>query len=214
MSTSTKILQELLPFLDKYSESKREKTDLKDFLTWMRGEVPLSLNRQAEPDHWQRETDDQIAAHIYRLARFARNYYKIALKGSELSNVDEFIVLVSLLEKDNTKSGVIQHTLLDFNTGISIIRRMVKKEYLHEYEDPEDKRSKRVGLTQKGQLLLQGMFERLGIVGGLVTADLSEEEKLSTLGIVQHLDRFHISNFRKNSEVIENHLQKKSDTQP
>ncbi|MFK7925085.1 MAG: MarR family winged helix-turn-helix transcriptional regulator [Bacteroidia bacterium] len=195
MQASLHLIQELLPLLNEYQGSEEgAKTDLQSFVLWLNKKV---LNPAGHSPHEGQTLDSRILAGIWRMSKFARHYARMALQGSPLKGIDDFVMLVALLEVDSyTKSELILHTLADFQTGIGIMKRLSKLGLLEELEDPLDKRSKRVRLSQQGRGVLFALFAQMQRVSEIVGADLNENEKIELLTVLKHLDRIHLKSYQ------------------
>ncbi|MEL7532262.1 MAG: MarR family winged helix-turn-helix transcriptional regulator [Bacteroidota bacterium] len=191
MQPSLHLIQELLPLLDEYQATQTAThTDLQSFVLWLNKKV---LNPAGQLPHEGQTLDSRILAGIWRMSKFARHYARMALQDSPLKGIDDFVMLVALLEVDSyTKSELILHTLTDFQTGIGIMKRLAKLGLLEELEDPDDKRSKRVRLSQQGRGVLFSLFVQMQQVSEIVGADLNENEKVELLTVLKHLDNIHL----------------------
>ena len=69
---------------------------------------------------------------------------------------------------------------------------MCKLDLLEEFEDEQDKRSRRVRLRPAGRQLLGELFYKMTQLSQLVTADLDDQEKFELLSLLEHLNRFHL----------------------
>lgn len=195
MQAPLHLIQELLPLLDEYDSSQDgAKTDLPSFVLWLNKKV---LNPTGHSPHEGQTLDSRILAGIWRMSKFARHYARMALQGSPLKGIDDFVMLVALLEVESyTKSELILQTLTDFQTGIGIMNRLSNLGLLEELEDPQDKRSKRVRLSQQGRGVLYALFEQMQQVSEIVGADLDENEKIELLTVLKHLDRIHLKSYQ------------------
>jgi DNA-binding MarR family transcriptional regulator len=62
---------------------------------------------------------------------------------------------------------------------------------IEQKNNPADRRSKSLFLTDQGRGVLFQIFDRLRAVAELVAGDLTEDEKWQLLYLLQRLDRFH-----------------------
>lgn len=101
---------------------------------------------------------NKIGTLFGRLTRFASIYSKKALGPVDLYNTIDFSYLKMLEEQGElTKTDLINLVVTDFTSGIEVIKRLIKNQYAEEYPDQQDKRSKRIRITKKGQdALLRG----------------------------------------------------------
>ncbi len=104
-------------------------------------------------------TDIVMMKLIDRIARLHSIYVQIALKDLKLSHFEEFSLLSAIAQLESPrKTEVIYHTINELSTGLSLLSGLIKNRYITEYDDPEDKRSKRLRLTPKGEKLLTVYF--------------------------------------------------------
>jgi hypothetical protein len=76
-------------------------------------------------------------------------------------------------------------------SGADIIKRLVKHGYVEEFDDEDDKRSRRVRITQVGKLLIFKIFEEMDTVSSIITGNLTGDEKLFLLHYLNKLDNLH-----------------------
>lgn len=204
MGKAINILQELIPFLEEYESSNSDRASLTSFLDWMNNiKRPTPSDFDLQPYH---SIDSQIGEHLTRLNKFVKIYGKMALKDSPLAGLDDFILLVSLSEgKDKTKKETISDNLLDYNTGIGIIRRLLSMGLIQEFDDKQDKRAKRIELSTEGRSVLNEINSKMTLMVEIVTADLNQASKESLVSVLQYLDRFHNTNIQTNLDKIQNH---------
>jgi len=138
---------------------------------------------------------DDLGISLVLLNRYAHSYIKEVLKDGVLNTPDEFSFLITLLVAgSHTKSELISRMLLTKTSGTEVIKRLLEKDLLKEYDDPHDKRSKRVELTDKGKKAVLELLPKMNAVSEVVRGNLSEQE-LSTLNyLLKKLERHHKNN--------------------
>lgn len=196
-----RLLEELLPLLEEYESKSAGQQTVMGFSVWLNQrlgyfsthsleETRISLEQASGPPPQEEATVlTMLIAYLYR---YAKHYTKKALEGSPLSSLDEFGFMVSLLQRDSLKkSELINLNLLELTSGIEIIKRLEKQGFMEVYPDPDDGRSKRVRLTEKGKGVLWQVMPRLQQVARVVSADLTAEEKQFILPILNRLNEFH-----------------------
>ncbi len=62
-------------------------------------------------------------------------------------------------------------------SGFAVIKRLLKHDLVNERNDGNDKRSKRVFLTDKGKALFFATVKQLNKVALIVSGDLTQDEK-------------------------------------
>ncbi|MEH6305898.1 winged helix DNA-binding protein [Olivibacter sp. CPCC 100613] len=89
---------------------------------------------------------------IGRISKLNMAYANIALKETGLNQIEEFGILQTIKqEKSPRKTEVIYANLFELSSGTDMMNRLQKRGLIKEYADKEDRRSKRVELTAKGE---------------------------------------------------------------
>jgi DNA-binding MarR family transcriptional regulator len=78
-------------------------------------------------------------------------------------------------------------------SGIEVLKRLLNKGLIAEFDDPDDKRAKRIKITDKGKKELQLVMPKMSEVFDLMTAELSLNEKLHMLAFLKRMNDFHTS---------------------
>ena len=126
------------------------------------------------------------------MSRYARAYAKKALEHSPLGSIDEYAYL-ELVAKTNglTKSDLIYRNRHEKPTGMEIIRRLQASGLIEQTDDPDDKRSKQLHLTETGRQTLETHAAQMDHIAFLLSANLNGAEKLLLLQILEKLEIFH-----------------------
>ena len=118
-----------------------------------------------------------MAKMIGRLSKLHNTYAVIALKECGLNNLDEFLYLNSIGNAEAPKkTTVIYANFNELSSGLLILGRMMKKGLIVEATDKEDKRSKRLKLTKKGNNLLTLCYEKMGVLNEWFFKSISKED--------------------------------------
>ncbi|MGE5363430.1 MAG: MarR family winged helix-turn-helix transcriptional regulator [Bacteroidota bacterium] len=158
--------------------------------------------------------EDQISFILLNMHKLIKFYVKKALEGTQLVGADDMHFLIFLSETDSMKkSEIISSSISEMSSGIEIIRRLLRKGLIEDFDDPDDKRSSRVRITKKGMKELTKVTSKFENIHRLLASIMSEEEKFSMLGILNKIYNFHmhIYNTEKNStleELFNKHLPK------
>jgi DNA-binding MarR family transcriptional regulator len=80
-------------------------------------------------------------------------------------------------EKNPRKTEVIYANLFELSSGTDMLNRLKKRNLIREYNDKEDKRSKRIELTAKGEKVAEQCIERIEKNAVMMAHDLSGDEK-------------------------------------
>jgi DNA-binding MarR family transcriptional regulator len=106
-------------------------------------------------------------------------YANIALQDTGLSQIEEFGILITIhrLSEDPKKTEVIQSNIIQLSSGTNMLERLKKKGLLKEYDDPVDRRSKRLKLTEEGKKAVQKGTSRMGKLARMMLRELDDEDK-------------------------------------
>jgi DNA-binding MarR family transcriptional regulator len=154
----------------------------------------LSDSQREEMLHYYRylPLDSKITAQLTRMYRFASLYTKKAFQDLDLGSVHEFGVL-ACIEGAGTlsKTEVIHFNLLEKTTGTELMKRFVKIGFIEEFGDENDKRSKRVRITERGREEFYKAISRLQDVSKIVVGNLEDPQKQDIADAFDTLNDFH-----------------------
>jgi DNA-binding MarR family transcriptional regulator len=115
---------------------------------------------------------------IGRISKLNMSYANMALKGTDLNQIEEFGMLATIQqEKNPKKTEVIYANLFELSSGTDMLNRMKKRGLIKEYDDQVDKRSKRIELTPKGEKVVEVCFKRIRKNAMMMTHTLSDDDK-------------------------------------
>ncbi len=203
MKRKYELLQEMVNLLEEYEQHTREREpSVMGFSVWLNqkmgyfspGMAMAGQQVVGQPAYANLATEQaaQLTMLITYLYRHAKHYTKKALEQTPLSTLDEFGFLVTLLDRESlTKSELINLHLLEITSGIEIIKRLTQQGLLETFPDPDDRRSRRVRLTQEGREVVFETMQEMQQVSRLVAGDLSETERQAILPILNRLNDFH-----------------------
>ncbi|GEO04980.1 hypothetical protein AAE02nite_26440 [Adhaeribacter aerolatus] len=196
-----KLLQELLPWLDKYEQEQGALgASLPDFQRWL-GER-LMLEKQAVPATKPEEAlEGEIARYLTILNRYARFYIKKALQPTDFVSMDDFGYLMHLLDGGSlTKSALIQKNIHDIPSGTEIIKRLIRQGWVNETRDEKDKRKVYLTVNETGKAALMASLSQLRQVSRLFSRNLDTLEKQQLLRIFKKLELFHHDQFLRHKD--------------
>jgi DNA-binding MarR family transcriptional regulator len=122
------------------------------------------------------DRDMMLIRTISRIAASFSLYTRCALQNTSLGNYEGFPFLNSLkFMGEVRKTDVINYNLTELSTGTDILSRLLKQELIEERQDPDDKRSKLVKLTAKGEEVWQECYKRVAIAASILFRDLPAE---------------------------------------
>ena len=207
MSNEIKLLEQLLPQISEYVK-EHENADPRLFSIYLKDrlfEIDHAKKGNLTPnDYLNYDAIPQVAfsAMLTRLYRFATRYLKQTFKDRNFKTIDEFGFMATLLkEKQLSKSELINKHLMELTTGVELIKRLVKKGLLEEFDDPRDKRSKLVALTDLGKKELFSVFNDMYDVSLLISGNMTDDEMKSAIELFTKLSQFHEEIFEKDKNA-------------
>jgi len=204
------LLKEIVSLLEKFEEddSTLEK-GIESFSSWLSEKVEAS-RKDSRLKEAAEQGDTAITMLISYLYRYTKNYSKKALEDSPLSTFDDFAFLATLSYSGSlTKTELIQMHLLEITSGIEIIKRLSKYGYLTSFQDPDDRRSKRVKLTPMGRQVLEEVMEKMDKAAYIFSGKLSLQERADLLPVMHKLHDFHSEIFRRDRKSSLDKIQDK-----
>lgn len=177
-------IQRLIAYWQEYEE-KNPIQDFNDFSQWLSKKetnnpsLPtLNMKSGDELKHGKIQNEDELNNRqrflevIFRLSRLQDFYTKKLFEGLPLNNLLEFNFLFSLNKNISfKKKEVIDYNLVEYTTGIDIIKRLVKLQLVVEFADQLDKRSKRLKITSEGKKVLVDALIVINKIGYLFFED-------------------------------------------
>jgi len=203
MNKSLRIVHELLTYLERFSqETSKEPKDINEFILWLNSclfeEVHTETNSQ-----YAKLLDMELTFLLIMQNKYYKAYTKKALINSEINSPDSYSFLYHLNLVDSyRKMELINMHIIEPPSGIEIIKRLLKKELIEEFDDPDDKRAKRVRITLKGKKevaqfnpLMQKVYERMA-------SEMTLNEKLHVISYLRKLNDYHLKNDKEFNPLI------------
>ncbi|HEY0271737.1 MAG TPA: winged helix-turn-helix domain-containing protein [Chitinophaga sp.] len=134
-------------------------------------------------------TDGLLLKIIGRIHKLNLYYANAALKETEVNHLEEFGMLTYIKqEKNPRKTEVIYANLFELSSGTDMLNRMKKKGLIEEHDDREDKRSKRLTLTAKGERLMDQCKQQIIKNATMVLHDMNEDDKALCIQLLQDVE--------------------------
>ena len=147
----TELLHSLIDLVEEFNNNNDSIT-MEDFVVWLSGKYFESEESDGHQDH----LDFMLAFQISMLNKSIKKQTKEVISGSSLSSLDGYSFLLHLDQADSfRKMELIEMHNLEAPTGIEIIKRLLNKGLIQEFNDSEDKRAKRVKITDVGKTELE-----------------------------------------------------------
>jgi DNA-binding MarR family transcriptional regulator len=146
------------------------------------------------------QLDNNISRLVIFMSRYAKSYIRKALDGTPLQTPEDFTCLAILLtHNDLSKSELIGMNIQEKTSGTVVIRRLIAAGLIRQWNDENDKRGKRISITDEGTKLLYEVFKQTNHVGKMITGKLTISEKLTLQYLLQKLEAFHYPIFENKS---------------
>lgn len=200
-----KLLKDTIAMLEQYeNEHGVAATSSEDFAAWVLQqkkpvpEIPNSVKDQKYIAHPTSPVEISISRLIGMMYRYAKQHFKKTGLSDDFYSFDDFSYLATLFNKGPmSKTELIELNIHEKPTGTEIIKRLLKKGQLTETDTDDDKRAKIVSLTTVGYSLLTKNFERMELLANTVAGNLSPNERIQLLNLLQKLDDYHKPTFVK-----------------
>lgn len=126
---------------------------------------------------------------IGRISKLNMAYANLALKGTGLNQIEEFGVLQTIRkEKNPRKTEVIYANLFELSSGTDMLNRMKERGLIKEHADREDKRSKRIELTAKGEKIAKDCVVKIEQNASMLMNDLSDDDKELCIQLLKNIE--------------------------
>jgi len=186
---SIQILEALIQY-----QKERSFQGLSDFAYWIldsskKTDTAINL---LDSSQLENEIEEEISRLLILMYRYAKSHLKVYLSDYHEINQEDFTYLYALKRSGSvTKTELVEMNVHDKTTGLEIVRRLVKNNLIEEVVNQNDKRSKKLIITQKGEELIPIIKETTRKIAKLIAGELSEEEKINFYQILKKLDNFH-----------------------
>lgn len=205
----TSFLLNLILEVQEYEQSKSNKNNftIEDFRIWLNEKAyqntnPTELFKKENQKVF--DLENEIAKQVILLGRFSKQMIRRGLKDFPNLANEEFTYLYRLMdEKSLTKTQLVERNAHEKQTGMEIIRRLVKNNLIEEFSDENDKRKTRLKVTDLGKEVFKKSVQDVTLVSRILSAKISDEEKESLLSILKKLNEFHFTVYydHKDSDI-------------
>ncbi|MCG7280516.1 MarR family transcriptional regulator [Chryseobacterium taklimakanense] len=201
----------LLLEVQEFENSGRSKNDstIEDFRNFLNDKFYKSQSPRFISESEQKKVNDlenEIAKQVILLSRFTKQMVRRGLQDfPELYN-EEFTYLYRIMDEPLlTKMQLVEKNAHEKQTGMEIIRRLVKNNLLEEIPDSKDKRVTRLKISELGKKYFDQSVESVSITSRVLSAKLDIEEKNNLLKTLKKLNEFHFNVYHqyKDSDISE-----------
>lgn len=144
---------------------------------------------------------------ISRLARLQEFYTRKFLSSLPINSRLEFLFLYSVnLIGDAKKTEIINVHLVEFTTGMDIIKRLLNQGLIKESLNESDKRSKLIHITEEGKLVLDKSIRKIDAEKEMFLSCINENKWKKIISTLEELNNFHNSIYLKHNNKTEAEL--------
>ena len=183
-----KSAQELLSLLERYLNEKGGQREdwLTDFVDWL----SLTSSEDTNDEHSGAEHIDLvIGMQLISTSNKVRTRLNTFIAGSPFATFLDYQFLFVLKEHGRmTKSELIYAHMMEISSGIEVVKRLLKQNWIYEEPNPDDRRSKLIMVTPEGEALLSGYSDSAREIYTSFSRDLEYPRKRAVLQLLNLLN--------------------------
>ena len=204
------LIIDILTELDSFQKSRpASQTSLEDFRLYLNEkaydqETPRNLTEKFDLNVF--DLENEIAKQVIMLGRYSKHLIKKSLENHPDLVNEDFTYLFRLMDYPSlTKMQLIEKNAHEKQSGIEIIKRLVRNGLFVESPDKNDKRSTRISVTEKGKKVFEESMKDITVVSKIMCGKLNDNEKENLLSSLKKLNTFHHTIYTnlRNEEPIE-----------
>lgn len=198
MSTSFNIIHTLVDWVDQFTKDQNKtEFSIEEFLVWLNSKIFPPDN----PHHDgfdEAQINMELSFLLIVQNRHFKSYAKKALGDSAFSSPDSFSFLYHLSMVDSyRKMELIKMHMMEAPSGIEVLKRLLSKRFIEEFDDPDDKRAIRIRITKTGKEELNNNLPAMQNVFKQMTANMNFGAKLHFIEALKNLNDFHTLHVKK-----------------
>jgi DNA-binding MarR family transcriptional regulator len=212
-SNKYQTIQRLITYWEEFEETNSNVT-IQDFSQWLTQKTlketsynNISINRSIDLDlpvyfKYDQSLDqgNHLLDLISRLARLHEFYIRKFLSNLPINTRLEFVFLYTIdLMGDAKKTEVINVHLVEFTTGMDIIKRLLNQRLIKESLNESDKRSKLIHTTEKGKAVLSRSMLQMNAEKEMFLACINANKWKKTMSTLEELNSFHNNIYLKHN---------------
>ncbi|MFD2563348.1 MarR family winged helix-turn-helix transcriptional regulator [Aquimarina rubra] len=187
------LIKQLIDLTGEFArESRAKDINIKSFVNWLSKRMDKTSSEE-ENTITGHSREAEIAAHIGRMSRYSNTYIKSALVDLPFTTDMDF-AFTAILHRSGQigKTDLIRKMVYDKSSGMEVIKRLLKNEIIEQFPNPDDKRSKLLRLTKKGEENVIKAYAEASKAAKMVSGCLTKSEQISLLATLKKLDEFHL----------------------
>ncbi len=190
---------ELLQYWKSYSD-KGLGSNLGRFGLWLNEQKNQAKNTEV-PNEFQVSPNIKIGFLLGHIMAFGEIWTKLAFRDLPIQHFHDFGTLRFIEAQINpTKKEIAEDSFMEQSSCFEALKRMTKNGLIKDETDKHDKRVKRVKITQKGKKILEKATHQSMVLSDLLVGDLTEDEKLQLITLLEKLGSFHIDLYTNTSK--------------
>lgn len=135
------------------------------------------------------QPDQVLAKTMDRIVKLYMLYTTNPLKEEGLGSFDEFLYLNNIQNLETSrKIDIINANFNELSSGLLILQRLKKKGMITEEPDPNDQRSKLIGLTKQGQQKLNACYKLLDKVNQVIFKEMKTDDILLCIRLLKPIE--------------------------
>ena len=195
MKTSLEIIKEIVHWLEIFSkENPEDEPGLESFILWLNSKL-FSENHMDESKQNPEALNMELSFLLVMQSKFYKAYAKKVLGQSELSSPESFSFLYHLSLVDSyRKMELIKMHHVEPPSGIEVLKRLLHKQFIEEFNDPDDRRARRIRISKTGKKEILTIMPKMQKVFHLMSAEMSLNEEVHVVAFLKQMSEFHIKN--------------------
>lgn len=186
------IITELDHFQKKQPNSQKTLEDFRLYLNEKAYEKENPRNLSEKFHLEVNNLENEIAKQVILLGRYSKHLIRKSLENHPDLVNEDFTYLFRLMDYPSlTKMQLIEKNAHEKQSGIEIIKRLVRNGLILESPDADDKRSTRVSVTEKGKKVFIESMKDITVASKIMSGKLNPKEKENLLNYLKKLNTFH-----------------------
>ncbi|MDB5286461.1 MAG: hypothetical protein JWR05_1410 [Mucilaginibacter sp.] len=171
---------------------------LEDFFRYQLAEKVKGAPTVAPEGKIVPDINGRLVILLRRIGKFHMLYSNKALEGTDLDQIEEFGILVTIYNMGNPiKSETIYNNIIEISSGTNMLIRMKKRGLVAEYADQDDKRVTRLKVTPKGEETVLLAKDKVLQVAHMMMHNLSNDDKQLVIQLLMPVDKRFSGKFQK-----------------
>ena len=201
------LINDVIDLVEEFEKDRSNEgaTSIDDFKKWV--SVQYAQSNYSNEPNWEgkengRSPESVISTLLVHMNRYAKNYSKSAMFGSDFSTQEDFIYLINLRAfGEMNKMDLIKKNVHEKPAGIQIINRLINQGWIDQSLSEKDKRSKVLKINNSGLEVLDLQMDKIRKATEIVTGDLKYVEKMELIHLLSKLDAFHQNIYDQNIDT-------------